>query len=210
MKAILITSLAVAAPLAALCLGATARHSSDKAAIGEVTPSWSVTDTAGKTEDITQYRGKFVVLEWTNPDCPFVQKHYNSGNMQKVQKEAEAMGAVWLTIDSSSPGNQGYRTAEQMNKVRAQWKVNSNATILDPEGTLGKMYSAHNTPQCVILDPKGVEIYNGAIDDKPTADVEDIPGAKNYVLTNLRLAMAGKPVEESTTRPYGCGIKYTH
>jgi len=207
MKAILFSSLA----LAALCVGATAvRHNSEKAAIGEVTPSWTVTDTTGKTEEISAYRGKFVVLEWTNPDCPYVLKHYNSGNMQKVQKEAEAMGAVWLSIDSSSSGNPGFRTASQMNKLRSDWKINSKATILDSEGKLGLMYSAKNTPQCVILDPKGVMIYNGAIDDNSGAEGAEIAKSKNYVLTNLKLATEGKPVEESTTRPYGCGIKYSH
>jgi len=205
MKAIALTSLA----LAVLTVGAAVPHHSEKAAIGEVTPSWSATDTAGKTEDITQYRGKFVVLEWTNPECPFVKKHYNSGNMQATQAKATSMGAVWLSIDSSGEGNVGYLTTGQANSLRKDWKVKSNATILDSNGKLGKIYSARATPQIVIINPKGVVIYNGAIDDKPTADVEDIATAKNYALTNLKLAMEGKPVEEATTRPYGCGIKYS-
>jgi hypothetical protein len=206
MKAILLTSLA----LAALTVSGAVLHSSDKASIGEVTPSWSATDTVGKTEDITHYRGKFVVLEWTNPECPFVQKHYGSGNMQSTQKKAEAMGAVWLSIDSTATGKSGYMTTAQANTLRKDWKINSTATILDSEGTVGRIYSAKATPQIVIINPKGVVIYNGAIDNKPTADASDIPGAKNYALTNLKLAMEGKPVEEPTTQPYGCHIQYAN
>ncbi len=204
MKAIAFASLA----LAALTISAATRHSADKAVIGEVTPQWSASDTNGKTEDISQYRGKFVVLEWTNPECPFVKKHYGSGNMQSAQKEATELGAVWLTIDSSAEGRPGYLTPDTANALRKNWKVNSTATILDTNGRVGKIYSAHATPQVVIIDPKGVVIYNGAIDDRPTADPEDVKGAKNYVLTNLKLAIAGKPLEESSTRPYGCAIKY--
>ena len=206
MKAIALVSLA----LAGLTVSAAIRHDSEKAAIGEVTPAWSSVDTAGKVEDISNYRGKFVVLEWTNPECPFVKKHYGSGNMQSVQKKATDLGAVWLSVDSSGPGKVGYMTTEQANNLRSEWKINSTATILDTEGKLGRIYSAHATPQVVIIDPKGVVIYNGAIDDKPTADPEDIRGAKNYVLTNLALAMAGKPLAVSSTRPYGCAIKYAH
>jgi hypothetical protein len=206
MKAILLTGLV----LSALTVNAAVRHNSDKAAIGEVTPSWTIADSAGKAEDITKYRGKFVVLEWTNPECPFVKKHYNSGNMQAVQKEAEAMGAVWLSIDSAGEGKTGYMTASEANKLRKDWKVNSTATILDTNGKIGRIYSAKATPQIVIIDPKGVVIYNGAIDNKPTAEESDIPGAKNYALTNLALAMKGKPVEEATTQPYGCHVQYAN
>jgi hypothetical protein len=204
MKAIAIASLA----LAALTVSAAIRHHSEKAVIGEVTPEWSSVDSNGKTQDIAKYRGKFVVLEWTNPECPFVKKHYGSGNMQATQKKATAMGAVWLSIDSSAEGREGYMSPVEANSIRKGWKVNSTATILDASGDLGRMYSARTTPQIVIINPKGVVIYNGAIDDRPTADPSDIQGAKNFALTNLSLAMAGKPVEESTTRPYGCSVKY--
>jgi hypothetical protein len=196
--------------LAAISLAIAAPHKAGTASIGEVTPDWNLTDSNGKAHDVTQYRGKYVVLEWTNPQCPFVQKHYLSGNMQATQKEAKSMGAVWLTVNSSAPGKQGSLTPEETNAYRAKLKVMSNATLLDGEGTVGRIYGAKATPQIAILDPKGVLIYDGAIDDKPTADQADIPGAKNYALAALKEAMAGKPVTVATSQPYGCGIKYAH
>lgn len=177
-------------------------------AVGDVTPSWSVSDSAGKTQAIDSYRGKYVVLEWTNKDCPFVKKHYGSGNMQATQAKAKEMGAVWLSVISSAPGNQGYMSAEQVNSYRADMKVKSAATLLDSEGKLGKMYGAKTTPQIVIIDPKGKLIYNGAIDDKATPDPADIAGSKNYALAALSEAMAGKPVTFAQTKSYGCSVKY--
>jgi peroxiredoxin len=183
-------------------------HGPDKASIGAVTPKWSVTDSTGQPRSIEDYRGKYVVLEWTNAHCPYVHKHYDSGNMQATQEKAKEMGAVWFTVNTSAPGNQGYLTPDQVNSYRKEMKVKSTATVLDTQGTLGRIYSAKATPQIVVIDPKGVVIYNGAIDNRATPDPADIPGATNYALAALKESMAGKPVSVPSSRPYGCGVKY--
>lgn len=178
------------------------------ASIGEVTPNWTLTDSNGETRSIEQYRGKFVVLEWTNKDCPFVKKHYGSGNMQSTQEKAKEMGAVWLSVVSSAPGNQGYMEPAQINSYRKEMNVKSTATLIDADGKVGHIYEAKSTPQIAIIDPKGVLIYNGAIDNQPTPDPASVKGAKNYALAALKEAMAGKPVTVASTRPYGCSVKY--
>jgi hypothetical protein len=180
----------------------------DKAEIGKISPNFAALDSNGKTEHLTDYRGKYVVLEWTNEDCPFVHKHYDSGNMQKTQEKARSMGAVWLTVISSAPGEQGYMMPNAINEYRKEHHVKSNATLLDTKGLVGHIYDARTTPQIVIIDPKGVVIYNGAIDDRPSPDPESLKGARNYALEGLEEAMNGKPVAVETSRPYGCGIKY--
>ncbi|HEY3781495.1 MAG TPA: redoxin domain-containing protein [Fimbriimonadaceae bacterium] len=179
-----------------------------KAAIGAVSPNFTLSASNGKQISLESYRGKFVVLEWTNKDCPFVKKHYNSGNMQATQEKAKEMGAVWFTIISSAPNAQGYMSADQVNQYRTENKVKSVATLLDSQGTVGHMYNARTTPQIVIINPKGEVVYNGAIDDRPSPDPESLNGAKNYALAALKEAMSGQPVAVSTSRPYGCGIKY--
>jgi len=195
--------------LAALaCVGAVAQQTISKASVGETSPAWSLSDSNGKTQALEAYKGKYVVLEWTNKDCPFVKKHYESGNMQSTQEKAKELGAVWLTVISSAPGNQGYLKPEGINSYREQLKVKSTATLLDPEGKVGKLYDAKTTPQIVVIDPEGKVIYNGAIDDRPTPDKADIPGSKNYALSALTEAMAGKKVSVPTSKPYGCGVKY--
>lgn len=181
---------------------------SDKAEIGKVSPNFAAMDSNGKTIHLTDYRGKFVVLEWTNKDCPFVHKHYDSGSMQASQEKARSMGAVWLTIISSAPDAQGYMMPNQINEYRKEHNVKSNATLIDAKGYVGHIYNARATPQIVIIDPKGVVIYNGAIDDRPSPDPESLKGARNYALEALTEAMEGKPVAVETSRPYGCGIKY--
>jgi len=181
---------------------------SPKATIGEPSPNFAVVDSAGKTQTLSDYKGKFVVLEWTNKDCPFVKKHYGSGNMQATQKKAEEMGAVWFSVITSAPGKQGYMSAEDVNTYRKENKVNSTATLLDSDGKVGKIYNARTTPQIAIIDPKGIVIYNGAIDDKPSPDPETLNGATNYALQALKEAMAGKSVSVPTSRPYGCSVKY--
>jgi peroxiredoxin len=182
----------------------------DKAVVGQPSPNFSLSDSNGKNRSLNDYKGKFVVLEWTNKDCPFVKKHYGSGNMQATQKKAEEMGAVWFTVISSAPGNQGYLTASQVNDYRKEHSVNSKATLLDPEGKVGHLYDARTTPQIVIIDPKGVVIYNGAIDDRPSPDPDSLNGATNYAIQALDQAMAGKEVSVSTSRPYGCSVKYAN
>jgi hypothetical protein len=197
--------------VAALSVGAYAlSKDSEKAEIGKVSPNFTVDDSNGKSMSLSDYRGKYVVLEWTNNQCPFVQKHYNSGNMQAAQEKARAMGAVWLTIDSSGPGAPGYLTPAEVNQYRVEHKVKSAATLIDSKGTVGRIYNARTTPQIVVMDPKGVVIYNGAIDDRPSPDPDSLKGARNYALDALKESMAGKEVSVSTSRPYGCGIKYAN
>jgi peroxiredoxin len=178
------------------------------AKVGEPAPDFTGTSSAGKTIHLADYRGKFVVLEWHNNGCPYVKKHYNSGNMQKLQKEWTAKGVVWLTIISSAPGKQGYVTAAEENDYIAKMEAAPTAALLDPTGVIGHLYDAKTSPQMVVIDPKGIVIYDGAIDDRPTANPADIEGATNYLNLALEQAMAGKPVATPTTRPYGCSVKY--
>ena len=176
--------------------------------IGEPAPEISATDTNGKTHTLAQYKGKYVVLEWTNPDCPFVRKHYDSGNMQKLQKEYTAKGVVWLSINSSAPGKQGSYPPEKWNEIMKQKDAAPTAMLLDPNGKAGRAYGAKTTPQLVVINPEGAVIYEGAIDSIASANPSDIPKATNYVKASLDEAMAGKPVTTATSKPYGCGVKY--
>jgi peroxiredoxin len=179
------------------------------ARIGAPAPDFSATDTHGASHHLADYRGKFVVLEWHNRECPYTHKHYASGNMQKLQKQWTGRGAVWFTVISSAPGTQGYVTANEENAYVEQVHASPTAVLLDPSGDVGRLYGAKTTPHIFIIDPSGVLIYNGAIDDRPTTDTSDISAAKNYVNAALEEAVAGKPVSESVTRPYGCSVKYT-
>jgi alkyl hydroperoxide reductase subunit AhpC len=178
------------------------------AKIGEAAPDFTGTTSSGKTVKLSDYRGKYVVLEWHNNGCPYVGKHYNSGNMQKLQKEWTAKGVVWFTVLSSGPGKQGYVTANEENDYLAKMKAAPTAALLDPSGEIGHAFDAKTSPQMVVINPQGILIYSGAIDDKPTTDLGDVATAKNYVSEALQESMAGKPVETSTTRPYGCSVKY--
>jgi peroxiredoxin len=176
--------------------------------VGGAAPDFTAADSNGKTEALDQYKGKFVVLEWHNQGCPYTKKHYESGNMQSLQKEWTAKGVVWLTVISSAPGEQGYVTASQENSYLSRMHAVPTAVLLDSDAKVARMYSAKTTPQMVVIDPAGKVIYDGAIDDRPTPDPEDIPGAKNYINEALSAAMAGKPVPTPYTRPYGCSVKY--
>lgn len=178
------------------------------AEIGEPAPAFTAKASSGKTVSLEQYKGKYVVLEWWNEGCPFVKKHYNSGNMQATQKWAKEKGVVWLTVVSSAEGKQGYLTADEANARFKERNMASEAILLDPEGTLGHLYGAKTTPHMFVIDPKGTLIYNGAIDDKPTTDLADVKTAKNYVKAAIDEAMAGKEVSTPTSRPYGCSMKY--
>jgi peroxiredoxin len=175
---------------------------------GEAAPEFTATASNGKTVRLADYRGKYVVLEWHNNGCPYVGKHYNSGNMQKLQKQWTGRGVVWFTILSSAPGKQGYVTAAEENDYLAKEQAAPTAALLDPTGQIGRLYDAKTSPQMIVINPQGLVIYDGAIDDKPTTDLEDVPGATNYVDLALEQAMAGKQVETPTTRPYGCSVKY--
>lgn len=176
--------------------------------VGEPAPNFTGTDSNGRTHSLSDYKGKFVVLEWHNQGCPYTKKHYESGNMEALQKEWTGKGVVWLTIISSAPGKQGYVTAAEENAYMRQVNAVPTAAILDPTGKIGQLYSAKTTPQMYIVDPNGALIYNGAIDDRPTSDQADIRGATNYVTAALSEALSGKPVTVSSTRPYGCSVKY--
>ncbi|WHU02762.1 redoxin domain-containing protein [Sphingomonas sp. NIBR02145] len=176
--------------------------------VAKAVPNFRALDMHGKVVDLSQYRGRTVVLEWNNPGCPFVEKHYGSGNMQKTQAAATAQGVVWLTINSSAPGQQGNMSGPEAQKFVAGAKAKPTAYLLDPKGLVGKGYGAKTTPHLYIIDGKGQLAYKGGIDDKPTADVADIAGARNHVLAALAEMRAGKPVSVPETRPYGCSVKY--
>ncbi len=176
---------------------------------GNAAPNFKVNDANGKIVTLSDYRGKTVVLEWNNPGCPFVQKHYNSGNMQRTQAEAtKDDGVVWLAINSGAPGKQGYMTGPEAKEFVAKEKASPTAYLLDPKGVVGKGYEAATTPQMYIIDPAGKIVYSGAIDDKPTANTADIKTARNHVLAALSEMKAGKPVSVAQTRSYGCSVKY--
>jgi peroxiredoxin len=175
---------------------------------GQPAPAFTATDNQGKVHKLSDYKGTFVVLEWHNQGCPYVQKQYKSGNMQKLQKEWTAKGVVWLTVISSAPGKQGYVTPEESRAYVTEMNATPTAVLLDPDGVVGMLYSAKTTPHMFIIDPKGVLIYDGAIDDKPTTDLADVATATNYVSAALGEAMAGKPVTTPVSRPYGCSVKY--
>jgi peroxiredoxin len=176
--------------------------------IGKPAPDFSAVDSNGKTVKLSDYLGKTVVLEWTNDGCPYVKKHYASGNMQTLQKEAAAKGVVWLTIISSAPGAQGYLTGDEANKLTGMRGAAPAAVLLDPEGTIGHLYDARTTPHMFIVNGEGTLVYMGGIDDKATTGVEDIKSAKNYVREALDDLAAGAQIEDAVTRPYGCSVKY--
>ena len=178
------------------------------ARVGETAPEFVGTDSNGKTHKLSDYRGKVVVLEWHNQGCPYTKKHYESGNMQKLQKEWTAKGVVWLTVISSAPGEQGYVTAEQENEYLKKMNAAPTAALLDPTGVIGHLYGAKTTPHMYVIHPRGMLVYEGGIDDKPTSDPADIPGATNWVQAALKDMTAGKQVGTPVTRPYGCSVKY--
>ena len=180
------------------------------AKVGDPAPDFTATASSGKTVRLADYRGKFVVLEWHNNGCPYVGKHYNSGNMQRLQKQWTSQGVVWFTILSSAPGKQGFVTASEENDYLAKEQAAPTAALLDPTGEIGHLYDAKTSPQMVVINPQGVVIYSGAIDDKPTTDLQDVQGATNYVSLALQEAIAGKPVQTPATRPYGCSVKYAN
>jgi peroxiredoxin len=175
---------------------------------GDNAPNFSLTDLSGQKHSLSDYKGKYVVLEWNNPDCPFVRKHYDSGNMPKLQQEERAKGVVWLTINSASTNRQGDMPAAQIEKFLQDEHADPTAYLRDSDGTVGHMYGAKTTPHMFVISPDGKLIYEGGIDNKPTPDPADIPGATNYVRAALDESMAGKPVTVATSRPYGCSVKY--
>ena len=194
---LLLAGLLVAAPLAAAPV------------IGEPAPDFELLDTAGNAHRLSDYRGQLVVLEWTNHECPFVRKHYESGNMQAQQRTAAGLhDAVWLTIISSKSGAQGHVSPEQADELTASRDASPTAVLIDEPGDVGRAYAAQVTPHMYIIDPEGTLVYMGGIDSNPSADPADIPDATQYVLAALDDLAAGRAIGEPVTRPYGCTIKY--
>ena len=194
--------------IAIITLAAGALYAADVPPVGSAAPDFSAPDANGKTQSLSEYKGKYVVLEWFNPECPFVKKHYGSDNMQKLQAEYTGKGVVWLTIDSNAPGSEGNISADQAKKIMDSWKTKQTALVLDPESKIAKLYGAKNTPNMVIVGPDGKIVYEGAIDSKATPNPDDIASSTNYVKVALDESMSGKPVSNANTRPYGCSVKY--
>ena len=176
--------------------------------VGAAAPDFSLADSKGAKHSLADYKGKYVVLEWFNPECPFVKKHYGGGNMQKLQQEYAGQGVVWLSIDSSAAGKEGHLTPDAANKQMSEWKMNHTTLLLDAAGKAGQAYDAKNTPHMFVINPEGKIVYQGAIDSKPTANAADIASSTNYVKAALDEVMSGKPVSNPTTKPYGCSVKY--
>ncbi len=176
--------------------------------VGDMAPPFSVMASDGKNHALQEFKGQYVVLEWHNKDCPFVKKHYGTGNIQALQKKWTKKNVAWLTVVSSAAGKQGYETASDANAEMKTTHALPTLMLLDPNGKMGKTYEAKTTPHMFVIDKAGKIIYAGAIDDKTTPDTEDVKTAKNYVDAALEEATSGKPVTISSTQPYGCGIKY--
>ena len=176
--------------------------------VGKPAPDFRAADAGGRLLSLSEVRGKTVVLEWNNPECPTVRKHYESGNIQRTQAAAAAQGVVWLTVNSSGEGNQGYMTPAQAKAFASRQPSRRTAYLLDPKGLVGRAYGARATPHMYIVNPAGILVYNGGIDDRPTQDKADIPGARNHVLAALAELKAGKPVSVPVSRAYGCAVKY--
>ena len=176
--------------------------------IGKKAPDFTLPDAAGAEHTLSDFEGKYVVLEWLNHDCPFVVKHYATGNMQMLQEKYRDQGVVWLTIISSAPGKQGHLEPDEAKKVTREKQARPTAVLLDPEGTVGRAYDARVTPHMYIIDPDGMLRYMGAIDDRPTANHADVEGARNFVSEALDLLLEGRDVEVTSHQPYGCTVKY--
>ena len=176
--------------------------------VGQTAPDFTLTDAAGKTVKLSDYRGKHVVLEWTNPGCPYVRKHYDSGNMPATQKEAVGKGVVWLAINSTERSSYEYMEPAKVVAWQQARKAQPTALLADEDGVAGKAYGARTTPHMYIVDPQGKLVYAGGIDSIPSSDPEDIKKAVNYVRQGLSEALAGKPISQAVTRPYGCSVKY--
>jgi peroxiredoxin len=198
----------ISSRLPVLALSFAIAVSASAARVGSPAPAFTGTDTNGQSHSLSDYHGKYVVLEWTNHDCPYTKAQYDSGNMQSLQKEWTAKGVVWLTIISSAPGQQGYMTPAEENSWIAKVHADPTAAILDPSGAIGHAYDAKTTPHMFIIDPSGKLIYDGAIDNNATTDASTVHSSKNYVTAALDDATTGKAVAVTYTRPYGCSVKY--
>ena len=176
--------------------------------VGQAAPDFTLKDAAGKTVKLSDFKGKHVVLEWTNPGCPYVRKHYNSGNMPATQQDAVGKGVVWLSINSTEKDSSDYMEPSALVAWKKERKAAPTAVLMDEEGTVGRAYGARTTPHMYIVDPQGRLVYAGGIDSIPSSSTADIAKATNYVKQALSESLAGKPISAATTRPYGCSIKY--
>ena len=183
-------------------------HAFAAPAVGQKAPDFTLTDTAGKTVRLSDFKGKHVVLEWVNPGCPYVRKHYDSANMQGTQKEATALGVVWLAINSTESASYDYLPAAKLARWMTDQKAAPTVTLMDEDGKAGQSYGARTTPHLYIVNPQGTLIYAGGIDSIPSSRQEDVKTAVNYVKQGVRQALAGQPLSNPTTRPYGCSVKY--
>ena len=195
---------------ALVMLGGMAGHSPAPtvATGGEPAPDFTLGDTRGVEHKLSDSQGKIVILEWINHDCPFVRKHYDTDNMQSMQRKYTEKGVVWFSVCSSAPGKQGHFSAGKWNELTEAKKAAPTAVLLDPDGTVGRMYQAKTTPQMYVIDAEGVLVYQGAIDDKRSTRKEDVPTARNYAAEALDALLGGTPIETSSTQPYGCTVKY--
>ncbi len=193
--------------LSVFCLAAGSAGAT--AVVGQPAPAFTAVDTSGRTVSLADFKGRHVVLEWVNPGCPFVQKHYSAANMQGTQSDAVGKGVVWLAVNSTAPDAYDYRKPAEMAAWMQEQKARASATLMDGDGKLGRAYGARTTPHMFVIDPAGKLVYAGAIDSKPTGRVSDIAGATNYVKQVVAEALAGKVVSTPTTTPYGCSIKYS-
>lgn len=176
--------------------------------VNQPAPAFTATGASGKPVSLADYKGKVVVLEWTNHDCPFVKKHYESGNMPRLQKDAAAKGVVWLQVISSAPGEQGHVDGATANKLNASRDAKPTAVVLDPQGTVGKLYDARTTPHVFVIDPQGTLVYKGGVDSIGSLWQRDIAKAEPYLANAVKAALAGQKVAQQSTRPYGCSVKY--
>ena len=185
-----------------------AGHSHAAPAVGQDAPAFTLTDTSGKTVRLGDFKGKHVVLEWLNPGCPYVRKHYSGANMQGTQKEVTGKGVVWLAINSTDRDHHDYLAPKQLAAWMSGQKAAASLTLMDEDGTVGQAYGARTTPHMYIISPQGKLVYAGGIDSIPSARADDIKTAVNYVKQGVSQALAGQPLTNATTRPYGCSVKY--
>ena len=198
------------ATLLAVSIAALVSAAHAAVAPGQAAPEFSLVDINGKVQKLADYRGKYVVLEWFNSECPFVQKHYESGNMQALQARYTQKGVVWLGINSTSPRHSNFRDPVRSQAILKEWKSAPTAFVLDPDGKVGKQYGARTTPHMYVIDPKGMLVYVGGIDDKPSTSQRDVATAKNLVAAALDESLSGKPVGTPSAMPYGCSVKYDY
>lgn len=192
----------------AIIISASPAFANSSVVTGDIAPDFEFTDTNGNTQKLSDLKGNPVVLEWSNHSCPYVIKHYETGNMQKLQKAATENNVTWLTIVSSAEGKQGHTTIEQANKIVSDNKASPTAKILDASGEIGNLYGARTTPHMYVIDKDGILVYQGAIDDNNSHKPDTVESAHNYVTAALESLKKGEAVETSSTKPYGCGVKY--